>query len=124
MTLSEFQQNPLKDRIARLMTIDMGEVIDFRLFVETISIFNDRVPAEEKYKYFFRLYDLDGDGHIGDGELFIVLKMLVGGNYSDSQIENIVEQIIQQFDKDKDNRLNYKEFCAILLEPDLSFLIT
>jgi serine/threonine-protein phosphatase 2B regulatory subunit len=114
----------MKDRIARLMTLDMGEVIDFRLFAETISVFNDRVSAEEKFKYFFRLYDMDGDGFVGDGELFVVFRTLVGGNYNDIQIQNIVEQIIQQYDKDGDKKLNYKEFSSILIEPELSFLIS
>lgn len=124
LTLPELQQNPLKDRIARLMTLDMGEVVDFRLFAETISIFNDRVSNDEKYKYFFRLYDMDGDGFVGDSELFIVFRTLVGGSYNDIQIQNIVEQVIQQYDKDKDNRLNYKEFSSVLIDPDMSFLIS
>ena len=116
-------QNPLRDRIARLMTLDMGEVIDFRLFAETISIFNDRVSNDEKIKYFFRLYDMDGDGLVGDSELFIVFRMLVGGGYNDTQIQNVVEQIIQQYDKDGDKKLNYKEFSKILDDPETSFII-
>ena len=123
LTLPELQQNPMKDRIARLMTMDMGEVIDFRLFAETISVFNDRVSNEEKYKYFFRLYDLDGDGFVGDSELFIVFRTLVGGNYNDTQIQNMVEQVIFQYDKDGDKKLNYKEFASILVDPDMSYLI-
>lgn len=121
MALPEIQQNPLKDRIARLMTLDMGEVVDFRLFIETISIFNDRVPMEEKSKYFFRIYDMDGDGYVGDSELFIVFRMLLKGSYDDGQIQCIVEQLIGQYDKDGDKKLNYKEFCAVLSDPDLSF---
>ena len=106
------------------MTLDMGEVIDFRLFVETISIFNDRVSAEEKFKYFFRIYDMDGDGFVGDSELYVIFRMLVGASYNEFQIQSIADQIIQQYDKDKDNKLNFKEFSMVLADPELSFLMS
>jgi serine/threonine-protein phosphatase 2B regulatory subunit len=122
LTLQEIRENPLRDRIARLMTVDMGEVVDFRLFVETISVFNGRVADEEKAKYFFRLYDMDGDGFVGDSELFVVFRMLTRGSYNDAQIQNIVELIIGQFDRDREKRLNYQEFSAVLKDPEMAML--
>lgn len=108
----------MRDRIARMMTQDMGEVVDFKLFVETISLFSDRLNPEEKLRYFFRLYDMDGDGFVGEGELFVMLRILVGGSLNDAQVQSIVDQVIQQTDKDRDGKLNFREFQAMLGEQD------
>ena len=69
--------------MARLMTVDMGEVIDFRLFVETIAAFNDRTSPEKKLRYFFKLYDMDCDQFIGESELFVAVRTLAGGSLTD-----------------------------------------
>jgi serine/threonine-protein phosphatase 2B regulatory subunit len=31
----------------------------------------------------FKVYDMDRDGYISNGELFLVLKMMVGSNFDD-----------------------------------------
>ncbi|CAG9335240.1 unnamed protein product [Blepharisma stoltei] len=121
LTLPELTNHPMRDRIARMMTIDMGEVIDFKLFVETISLFSDRLNPEEKLRYFFKLYDMDGDGFVGEGELFVMLRILVGGSLNDAQVQSIVDQVIQQTDRDKDGKLNFKEFKDMLGETQESF---
>lgn len=38
---------------------------------------------EEKLKFVFKIYDIDNDGFISNGELFTVLKMMVGNNLTD-----------------------------------------
>ena len=38
---------------------------------------------EEKLRFAFAIYDIDGDGFISNGELFTVLKMMVGSNLTD-----------------------------------------
>jgi len=35
---------------------------------------------EKKLKFAFKIYDIDGDGFISNGELYHVLKMMVGAN--------------------------------------------
>jgi serine/threonine-protein phosphatase 2B regulatory subunit len=37
----------------------------------------------------FQVYDIDNDGFISNGELFQVLKMMVGSNLTDAQLQNI-----------------------------------
>jgi len=122
LTLAELQNNPLKDRIARLMTVDMGEMIDFRLFAETISLFNDRIHRSEKFKFFFRLYDIDCDGFVGESELLFMFKTIAGHEYTDTELQGIVDQIIRTFDQDKDKRLNYEEFVSVFRHPEMEFL--
>ena len=40
----------------------------------------------------FQVYDIDNDGFISNGELFQVLKMMVGSNLTDAQLQNIGTQ--------------------------------
>ncbi len=52
--------------------------------------------------YFFsRIYDIDNDGYISNGELFQVLKMMVGSNLKDAQLQQIVDKTILIADKVK-----------------------
>lgn len=61
----------------------------------------------------FRIYDMDKDGYISNGELFQVLKMMVGNNLKDTQLQQIVDKTIINADKDGDGRISFEEFCAV-----------
>jgi hypothetical protein len=37
----------------------------------------------------FKVYDMDRDGYISNGELFLVLKMMVGNNLKDQQLQQV-----------------------------------
>jgi hypothetical protein len=51
------------------------------------------------FKFLFRIYDIDNDGYISNGELFQVLKMMVGSNLKDTQLQQIVDKTILFADK-------------------------
>jgi len=61
----------------------------------------------------FDIYDIDGDGYISNGELFQVLKMMVGTNLSDVQLQQMVDKTIIEGDKDKDGKLSFAEFSQV-----------
>jgi Ca2+-binding EF-hand superfamily protein len=61
----------------------------------------------------FKVYDIDGDGFIGNGELYQVLKMMVGANLTDVQLQQIVDKTILEADKDKDGKLSYEEYVSV-----------
>ena len=46
--------------------------------------------------------------------LLQVLKMMVGTNLTESQLQQIVDKTVLQLDKDQDGMINYEEFCDIL----------
>lgn len=56
---------------------------------------------------------MDKDGYISNGELFQVLKMMVGNNLKDTQLQQIVDKTIINADKDGDGRISFEEFCAV-----------
>jgi len=61
----------------------------------------------------FKIYDMDGDGYISNGELFQVLKMMVGNNLKDTQLQQIVDKTIINADTDGDGKISFEEFCAV-----------
>jgi serine/threonine-protein phosphatase 2B regulatory subunit len=58
----------------------------------------------------FQVYDIDRDGYISNGELFLVLKMMVGNNLKDGQLQQIVDKTILEADLDHDGKVSFEEF--------------
>ena len=40
--------------------------------------------------------------------------MMVGNNLTDVQLQQIVDKSIREADKDKDGKISFDEFCAII----------
>jgi len=62
----------------------------------------------------FKIYDIDRDGYISNGELFQVLKMMVGTNLKDAQLQQIVDKTIINADTDGDGKVSFEEFCMVI----------
>lgn len=65
-------------------------------------------------RFAFKVYDMDRDDYISNGELFLVLKMMVGNNLKDAQLQQIVDKTIMEADKDGDGKLSFEEFSAMV----------
>ncbi len=72
------------------------------------------MDSDKKLEFLFRIYDLDRDGYISNGELFQVLKMMTGKNLTDLQLQQIVDRTILYLDKDEDGRISYEEFKVLV----------
>ncbi|KAG2467289.1 CANB1 protein, partial [Polypterus senegalus] len=114
MSLPELQQNPLVQRVIDIFDTDGNGEVDFKEFIEGVSQFSVKGDKEQKLRFAFRIYDMDKDGYISNGELFQVLKMMVGNNLKDTQLQQIVDKTIINADKDGDGRISFEEFCADL----------
>lgn len=69
------------------------------------------------WKVAFKIYDMDRDGYISNGELFQVLKMMVGNNLKDAQLQQIVDKTIIYADKDRDGKISFvSRILATLLQ--------
>jgi serine/threonine-protein phosphatase 2B regulatory subunit len=68
---------------------DGGGDVDFQEFVNGLSAFSSKGNKEDKLRFAFKVYDIDRDGYISNGELFIVLKMMVGSNLKDQQLQQV-----------------------------------
>jgi len=114
MSLPELQQNPLVQRVIDIFDQDGNGEVDFREFIQGISQFSVKGDKNVKLRFAFRIYDMDRDGYISNGELFQVLKMMVGNNLKDTQLQQIVDKTILFHDKDGDGKISFEEFCDVV----------
>lgn len=70
---------------------------------------------EEKLRFAFQIYDINQDGYISNGELFTVLKMMVGNNLNDVQLQQLVDRTIIKADEDFDGKISFEEFCKVCI---------
>ncbi|XP_012878729.1 PREDICTED: calcineurin subunit B type 2 [Dipodomys ordii] len=114
LSLPQLKQNPLVKRVVEIFDVDGNGVVDFREFIMGASQFSVKGAEEEKLRFAFRIYDIDNDGFISNGELFQVLKMMVGDNLKDWQLQQLVDKTIIVLDKDGDGRISFEEFCNVV----------
>lgn len=107
MSIPELQQNPLVQRVISIFDTDDNGEVDFKEFIEGISQFSVKGDKEAKLRFAFRIYDIDRDGYISNGELFQVLKIMVGANLKDQQLQQIVDKTIIYADKDRDGKISF-----------------
>lgn len=103
---------------------DGGGDVDFQEFVSGLSAFSSKGNKEQKLHFAFKVYDIDRDGYISNGELFIVLKMMVGSNLKDQQLQQIVDKTIMEADLDKDGKISFEEFTKMVENTDVSMSMT
>nr|CAD7592319.1 unnamed protein product [Timema genevievae] len=124
MSLPELQQNPLVQRVIDIFDADGNGEVDFKVlvfieFIQGVSQFSVKGDKESKLRFAFRIYDMDNDGYISNGELFQVLKMMVGNNLKDTQLQQIVDKTILFADRDEDGKINFEEFCSVVGNTDI-----
>jgi len=141
LRIPELAINPLGDRIVHAFFRDhdaeekygngrdsVKEVVNFCDFVYVLAHFrpikknadkNKMNSREEKLRFAFRMYDLDGNDKISKEELLAVLTMMVGANISEDQLVSIAERTIMEADEDKDNLISFEEFSKVLQRTDV-----
>jgi serine/threonine-protein phosphatase 2B regulatory subunit len=124
LSLPQISSNPLATRMIAIFDEDGGGDVDFEEFVSGLSAFSNKGNKEQKLRFAFKVYDIDRDGYISNGELFIVLKMMVGSNLKDQQLQQIVDKTIMEADLDKDGKISFEEFTKMVENTDVSLAMT
>jgi len=124
LSIPQISSNPLATRMIAIFDEDGGGDVDFQEFVSGLSAFSSKGNKEEKLKFAFKVYDIDRDGFISNGELFIVLKMMVGNNLKDQQLQQIVDKTIMEADLDRDGKISFEEFTKMVENTDVSQNLT
>ena len=91
--------------------------ISFLEFVQGLNSLSAGSSQEEKLRFAFQIYDINNDGFISNGELFTVLKMMVGSNLNDIQLQQLVDRTIIKADKDMDGKISFQEFVEVSTPP-------
>ncbi|RBR11394.1 uncharacterized protein FIESC28_09008 [Fusarium coffeatum] len=124
LSLPQISSNPLATRMIAIFDEDGGGDVDFQEFVTGLSAFSSKGNKEQKLHFAFKVYDIDRDGYISNGELFIVLKMMVGSNLKDQQLQQIVDKTIMEADLDGDGKISFEEFTKMVESTDISMSMT
>mmetsp|Transcript_8543 Transcript_8543/g.11534 ORF Transcript_8543/g.11534 Transcript_8543/m.11534 type:complete len:184 (-) Transcript_8543:47-598(-) len=118
LSVPELAGNPLLERVIAIFDKNKDDEIEFKEFISALSTFSEKGNKEGKLRFAFQVYDMDGDGYISNGELFQVLKMMVGDNLDDTQLQQIVDKTILEADKDKDGKISFDEFVQMIENTD------
>ncbi|XP_041353258.1 calcineurin B homologous protein 1-like [Gigantopelta aegis] len=127
LRIPELAINPLGDRLVQSFFQENTD-INFRQFMQVLSRFrpikanpekNKLNTREEKLKFAFKMYDLDGDELISKNELLTILHMMVGTNISEEQLGSIADRTISEVDDDKDNCISFQEFVKAMERVDV-----
>lgn len=110
LAIPGISSNPLASRLMDVFDLDRDGTIDFHEFITGLSAFSGKLSRTDKLGFAFKIYDIDRDGFIGNGELFIVMKAMVGKNLQDAELQQIVDKTIMEADKDGDGKLSFEEF--------------
>jgi len=120
----ELAQNPLVKRVIAVLDKNKDGKISFAEFIQGLSSLSAAGGDEEKLKFAFKIYDINEDGYITNGELFTVLKMMVGNNLNDVQLQQLVDRTIIKADKDFDGKISYEEFKSMVKDLDIGSKLT
>ena len=116
--------NPLVHRVIKVFDKNKDGKISFLEFLNGLATLSTGADDEQKLKFVFRVYDFDDDGVISNGDLFKVLKMMVGNNLSDVQLQQLVDRTIIKADKNRDGVIDFEEFCEEVRSLDVAKKLT
>ncbi|XP_036166412.1 calcineurin B homologous protein 2 [Myotis myotis] len=126
--------NPLGDRIIDSFFPDGSLRVEFVDFARVLAHFRPidddtgtRDPKEpeppnsrmNKLRFAFQLYDLDRDGKISRHEMLQVLRLMVGVQVTEEQLESITDRTVQEADEDGDGAVSFMEFSKSLEKMDI-----
>ncbi|XP_065804107.1 calaxin isoform X3 [Labrus bergylta] len=122
------EQNHLKEdqkkwtAFFRTFDKDNDGSVSVKEWIEGLSVFL-RGTLEEKIKYCFQVYDLNGDNYISKEEMFQLLKNSLNRQPTeedpDEGIKDLVEITLKKMDHDHDGRLSFADFEKAVREENL-----
>ncbi|XP_068188510.1 calaxin [Antennarius striatus] len=112
----------IMDGVFRTFDKDNDSFVSMNEWIEGLSVFL-RGTLDEKIKYCFHVYDLNGDNYISREEMFHMLKNSLVRQPTeedpDEGIRDLVEITLKKMDHDHDGRLSFADFEKAVREENL-----
>eukprot|EP00928_Gymnodinium_smaydae_P038960 TRINITY_DN26737_c0_g4_i1.p1 TRINITY_DN26737_c0_g4~~TRINITY_DN26737_c0_g4_i1.p1 ORF type:complete len:177 (+),score=38.62 TRINITY_DN26737_c0_g4_i1:88-618(+) len=108
--VAELTENPLVQRVISVFDKDSSGTVSFIEFLLGLSKLAAGTSEEAKLQFAFSIYDVNKDGYISNGDLFQVMKMMVGDNLGEVQLQQLVDRQMVIADVDGDGKLSFEEF--------------
>lgn len=104
------------ERVFQIFDRDNSGTVSLTEFLDSMHQFAGKSP-NDKIKFLFRVYDLDGDGLIQRSELQQVMKACMeenGMKFSDEQIEDLTLALFEDADTQRQGAISYESLKAQL----------
>mmetsp|Transcript_7260 Transcript_7260/g.7906 ORF Transcript_7260/g.7906 Transcript_7260/m.7906 type:complete len:177 (-) Transcript_7260:93-623(-) len=108
--VAELTENPLVQRVISVFDKDGNGTVSFIEFLLGLAKLAAGTSEAEKLGFAFPIFDVNKDGFISNGDLFSVMKMMVGDNLGEMQLQQLVDRQMVIADKDGDGKLSFEEF--------------
>nr|XP_045625272.1 NADPH oxidase 5-like isoform X1 [Procambarus clarkii]XP_045625282.1 NADPH oxidase 5-like isoform X1 [Procambarus clarkii] len=108
------------ERVFQIFDRDNSGTVSLAEFLDAMHQFAGKSP-NDKIKFLFRVYDLDGDGLIQQSELQKVMKACMeenGMKFSDEQIEDLTLAMFEDADTQNTGAITYESLKAQLEKHD------
>lgn len=116
MGIPELSINPLAQRLVRMV-----ESANFTEFVRVLAAFSSRTPREDKVRFIFEVYDVDGDGVVSREDMSVVLRQLGGAGLADAAVHELIDRAFGE--AGVSDGLRPADFAAALKDQDLSGMV-
>uniref|UniRef100_A0A8B9ZB69 Guanylate cyclase activator 1C n=1 Tax=Buteo japonicus TaxID=224669 RepID=A0A8B9ZB69_9AVES len=119
------QANMYVEQMFHIFDMNQDGFIDFLEFIAAINLVI-RGKIDQKLKWYFKLYDADGNGCIDKKELLSIFTAIQAINgYTSMPAEEFTNMIFQKIDVNNDGELTLEEFInGVEKDKDLMELIT
>ncbi len=108
--LLRVERSPFVERLFSMFDSDRTGLIDLKEFVVGLSNVGTEA-RENKVKFAFQVFDLDGSGSIDSSELRKIVKAT--NMASEKQLNRKVEWLMKQCDTDGDGQISFDEFVNL-----------
>lgn len=114
--MPEFGGNLYIARLFALMDSDKDGSITFLEFCLGISMYKAfEKTSSGKFQLLLRIHDVDKDGKLSKKELADLMSVSAGQSFSEQQVQELAEALMETYDRDGDGALDEREFGQLAL---------
>ncbi|KAJ3081901.1 EF-hand calcium-binding domain-containing protein 1, partial [Quaeritorhiza haematococci] len=104
----------------RCFDLDADNHLSYDEFIKGMSTFL-KGKFEERMKFCFRVYDLNGDRYISKEEMYQMLKnsLVRGAEEDEDGVKDLVDLVLKKLDEDRDGRVSEADWAGAITKETL-----